>query len=331
MKAFISALLASAAVSIETLTVDNGYATIQITEDGVPKTLYVATGSSQSHDNTMVIPQNGRAVLIESPSMDPSQFYKPNLLGGSVEYDVDLSESNCGCIAAFYLISAPGKDSNGNYWNTDGYYYCDANQVAGNFCPEWDIMEANQWATQTTPHSCDSPTNKGFYTNCNRGGDCWLNNVNMLDYSDYGPGSNFKIDTTREWHFAINWKADGSFSTTMSQDGNNVSMYGDCGSKITGDLQNGMAFAISNWSTYDSWLWKDRCQASTCNASQLLFKNISIKTGSDTPVPPTPSNYVYGNACATSWDDDCNGCDCRWSWPSNEDWSGPDAHCRCYQ
>lgn len=72
MKSFITAMLATAAFSYETLTVDNGYASIQITEDGVPKTLYVAMDSSQSYGDTMVIPYNSRAMLIESPSMDPN-------------------------------------------------------------------------------------------------------------------------------------------------------------------------------------------------------------------------------------------------------------------
>lgn len=38
-------------------------------------------------------------------------------------------------------------------------------------------------------------------------------------------------------------------------------MTGGCGTnaEMSNDLANGMAFVISNWSTYDSWLWKDRC------------------------------------------------------------------------
>lgn len=80
---------------------------------------------------------------METNYMDPTKIYRPNLLGGSVDYDVNLSSSVCGCIAAFYLVKAPGKNSSGDYWNTDGHYYCDANKVNGNFCPEFDIMEAN--------------------------------------------------------------------------------------------------------------------------------------------------------------------------------------------
>ena len=41
----------------------------------------------------------------------------------------------------------PGKDWNGNYVKGgQGDYYCDANQVGGTFCPEFDIMEANKFS-----------------------------------------------------------------------------------------------------------------------------------------------------------------------------------------
>lgn len=36
--------------------------------------------------------------------VDPRDLYTPNLNGGSVEYDVDLSEHDCGCNAALYLV-----------------------------------------------------------------------------------------------------------------------------------------------------------------------------------------------------------------------------------
>jgi hypothetical protein len=56
--------------------------------------------------------------LFTAPNMDPTKYFKPNLLGATVEYDVNLSNRNCGCVAAFYLVKAPGKDKNGNYWKT---------------------------------------------------------------------------------------------------------------------------------------------------------------------------------------------------------------------
>jgi hypothetical protein len=123
MRTFIASVLATAALSLE--TVQNGWSTLTITEDGVQKTKYWTVGASSG--TTMNVPYNQRGYITNTPSLDVNGFYKPNLLGGSVEYDVNLSSSTCGCVAAFYLVGSPGKNSSGNYWNTDGYYYCDAN------------------------------------------------------------------------------------------------------------------------------------------------------------------------------------------------------------
>ena len=46
----------------------------------------------------------------------------------------------------FYLVHLPAIGSDGKLHNTDGYYYCDANAIAGEFCPEFDIMQANKFS-----------------------------------------------------------------------------------------------------------------------------------------------------------------------------------------
>jgi hypothetical protein len=56
---------------------------------------------------------NGRAYFSTSQSWDPNAYFKPNLLGGSMEYDVDLSQAGCGCNAAFYMIGMPGIGEDG--------------------------------------------------------------------------------------------------------------------------------------------------------------------------------------------------------------------------
>jgi hypothetical protein len=56
---------------------------------------------------------NGRAYFTTSKTWDPNAYFKPNLLGGSVEYDVDLSEAGCGCNASIYLVGMPGIGSAG--------------------------------------------------------------------------------------------------------------------------------------------------------------------------------------------------------------------------
>ena len=87
-----TALLASTALATTLLETDtNGWNALTITEDGIPKTVYVAMSNDASHDSTLVMKANQRGYLSNSPTLDPTQYYTPALLGGSVEYDVDLS------------------------------------------------------------------------------------------------------------------------------------------------------------------------------------------------------------------------------------------------
>lgn len=127
-------------------------------------------------------------------------------------------------------------------------------------------MEANQWTYQTTPHSCDAADSNGHYDQCDRSGHCWQNTKNVLDYNAYGPGDNFTINTLEEFHVRIEFKKYGdefgAFETTMTQNDKKIQTLGDCADYnkgLTKDLENGMAFAFSSWSTMDTWLWGDRC------------------------------------------------------------------------
>ena len=76
---------------------------IQITENGVTQTKYiVGVGKpSQVVNQTQVVaPHNSQTYLANNEGkgtnhwdtvLTPDMFYKPNLLGGSFEYDIDLS------------------------------------------------------------------------------------------------------------------------------------------------------------------------------------------------------------------------------------------------
>jgi len=58
-----------------------------------------------------------------------------------------------------------------------GDYYCDANFVNNNFCPEYDLHEGNKYTMVSTFHTCDYVA-PHFFPNCDRAG-CGTNAYNV--------------------------------------------------------------------------------------------------------------------------------------------------------
>ena len=174
----------------------------------------------------------------------------------------------------------PGKKSDGTLWmETDGFGYCDANKVDGNFCPEMDIMEANKYSWASTPHPCDSKNENGQYSHCDEDGHCAQNIYDQLAWNDYGPGSQYSINTNQPFHAKIQFN-DNSYSTILEQNGREKVMTcndGEYFSNMAHALEDGMVFVISNWGGDASWLWHDRCYGS-CNWPELTISNIKITT-----------------------------------------------------
>ena len=147
--------------------------------------------------------------------LDTSKYFTPNLLGGVMEYDVDLSEVSCGCVSAIYQTLMPAVNH-----TTDPFGYCDANQIENRWCPEFDVMEANRHAFHVTGHNCDAPDAEGVYPNCDRGGKCTMDILVNDDKKDYGLGAEFAIDTTYSFHVKMEYhERDGLFvgyTTTLT-------------------------------------------------------------------------------------------------------------------
>ena len=161
MRTFIAALTA-AAVQADSGTaafkalilehkqlVNSNYQPITITVDGVETEKYVASEGCVSKNKQFTCEMSERGYIINDPIFDTKKpnFFMPNLLGGSVEFTVDMSEHECGCMNNFYAVKMPAHGPNGKPRPTDGYYYCDANagKSSGEFCPEFDFMEGNKF------------------------------------------------------------------------------------------------------------------------------------------------------------------------------------------
>ena len=196
-------LLAACAVGL-----DDGAMKIKV--DGQDETVYVVSAGS-SHPNIIVTSNSvtmkgGSGVnFAKEPINDfePTMFREFNLVGKRLSYTVDNSKVYCSCNSALYLVSMPGYNSDQKPDPSQaGTYYCDANKVAGNYCPEFDISEANMYAMQTTAHKCSAPRGK-FYDWCDGAG-CgkrvWDYNSNALC-----PQSHCTIDTTKAYRHHIDF------------------------------------------------------------------------------------------------------------------------------
>jgi len=220
-----------------------------------------------------------------------SSMYKgtlPPLLDKTIAYTVDLSQANCACNAALYLVAMPAINSSSQPDPTKcGDYYCDANKVCGIECPEIDLMEANTRAWQSTPHKCDG--NGPYYPSCDGGG-CGRNTY-RLNPNAYGPGSNYIINTQSPFDASFTFGSSGGqwnrMTTVLSQNGKNFTITHDdsCGGgyleSLTPALQAGMVVAISYWGdTASTMSWLDIPPCSTtenCNTNtQFTVSNFRV-------------------------------------------------------
>ena len=324
-----------------TMAAVSAFDTISVTENGQQKTMYVVGPNwyPGTEGGKVKINHGGRSYLATQNQEGPMDYYAPNLRGGVLEFTVDLSQAKCGCNHALYLVRMPGKNQDGTVRPSEGNdYYCDANRVGGDYCPEFDVMEANTYAWQSTPHKCNAPSGKGWYDWCDGSGKCWQK---AHDQGTYGPGK--QLDTTKPFTSKTTFDASNYFTTELSQNGFKITMNSECGDYypgIAGDLEAGMTIAISNWGGQGidmSWLdGSTGCQEQCDNNGNLFISDIKITTGGSGPhPPPTPGHYDFGDKCDHPNDGKCgNNCsadNCRWSWPSNDPakWASKDADCRC--
>ena len=124
-----------------------------ITENGFEKTLYVHPDSSNDsslivdNENELEYGADMRMYLTNSES--PVDHYKPNLLGGLVEYDIDLSAAGCGCISELSSILMPLLDDTTE--GDDSRSYCNASDSR---CPGFNFMQANSKVFHSNAYSC---------------------------------------------------------------------------------------------------------------------------------------------------------------------------------
>ncbi|KAG7394188.1 hypothetical protein PHYBOEH_005552 [Phytophthora boehmeriae] len=168
-----------------------------------------------------------RVYMLDSSGTKYKQF---QLLNQEFAFDVDLSSLPCGAKSALYFTKMDADGGTARFpVNTAGAAYgtgyCDAqcqNDIRfldgegnldnsyGSCCTEMDILEANSMAETYVTHPCSTKgqqrcldtkecgnTPETRHTSwCDQSG-CNFNPFRMGNKEFYGPGKNFKIDTTR--------------------------------------------------------------------------------------------------------------------------------------
>merc|ERR1712176_1063018 len=139
-------------------------------------------------------------------------------------------------------------------WPTEGQdkdYYCDAQCFPWlGCCAEFDMNEGNMNVQQITNHACTNDYDSHPSWRCNKWGDPEV----KTHSSDFGPGSEYTIDSRKVFTFSQRFDVDGDnfmFTTTMSQEGRQVVQRMGPGSAqldaMLTEIQKGMVLVTGYW------------------------------------------------------------------------------------
>jgi len=178
-----------------------------------------------------------RVYLIEEDGVNKNTMFM--LHGQEFTFDVELSTMSCGFNAALYFVGMPSNDGAA----VDGTKYCDAQAVAGTFCSEMDLFEANTEAQQYTTHACvdtcgsfsdatQCQSSGGSSSVCDQSG-CGLNPFRYgpgTSYDGetnndkwYGKGSSFQLDSSQQFTVVTQFY-DGNITRFYMQNGKRIDL-----------------------------------------------------------------------------------------------------------
>merc|ERR1719466_74051 len=260
--------------------------------------VYVVTNTPnnvQMVDNGFKLSGGGRVYFATENAGDfsnPFMYWQTHLNGNHIAYTLDVSNVGCHCNAAFYFVQMPGYDSSQNPTaGPGGDYYCDANFVNQNWCPEYDTYEGNAETTNVALHTCDYvPPND--YPSCDKGG-CGTNACDGIP-GQYCRGCT--IDTNRFHYISHSQIYNGDEMVKSNhfyeQDGKSAT-YDACGDanyvKNMGYSLHGTVPVFSLWDMGCDESWLDGCTGcggccDLCGA-QVTFTNFQLESAKFAPNP----------------------------------------------
>eukprot|EP01084_Bolivina_argentea_P136274 240019_1 len=261
---------------------------IMIRENGVNRTRYAMSDPPGKADKVEIsgtsvsVPYNVGIKIAETKNntYGPNIWMQYYLNGKTLAYTVDLSDCGCSCVCDMYLTSMPGIGSNGQPKPGDlGNYYCDANDVNGVFCWEFDIQEANKYTTAVTAHTCDAPPHQ-YADDCDGGG-CETNAYNV-DSTAMCPDDSCRIDTRYSFRYSIHF---GDTYNVVLEQGGSTLKFNACDDEnyrnsMTQAMSKGMVLSSEWWGgSYNEVSWLDGmtgCQGACQGNGRYIWKDLEI-------------------------------------------------------
>jgi hypothetical protein len=189
------------------------------------------------------------------------RYHRFDLRGKTLRFTVDVSGTQCLCVASVYLAHMPDPNSKGSR-------YCGIRVPRddnGGVCTELDLMEANVKAYASTLHTqrgtgrsngaCDDD---GCVVNW---GNRSVTRLKVPAASLYGPHDASLIDTRRPFTVSASASADGALTTAISQDGIELGVFNSSSAGVSReDIERtaaafddgGLVLALSQWGGFDS-------------------------------------------------------------------------------
>jgi len=268
--------------------------------------VFVVTGdpSVQKLDNGFKLSGGGGVYFATSDAdigSDPNMYWQTDLADQVWSYDIDVSNVGCKVNAAMYWVNMPGYEGGSPYPAEWGIYYCDANFVNGNWCPEYDTFEGNAETMGVAIHTCDFQA-PNEYPTCDRQG-CGDNACGAIG-GQYGRGKT--IDTTKPYRISHGQIMDGDFMAVSShhfeQEGRTAS-FNACSNpdymKWFGYDLHDIVAVFSLWFMGCDEQWLDGCTGcSDCNqldSASVTFSNFELTHAKDSHIKEIRDLYAKYN------------------------------------
>jgi len=281
------------------------YGSINVQGVGTMNVMSQSPGNFDKLDNGFRLHGGGQAYFTEGGGDmggDPYVYWQTDLANKVFSYDIDVSNVGCKCNAAMYFVNMPGFDGNNNPDPAEwGIYYCDANFVNGNWCPEYDTFEGNSQTMNVAIHTCDyvPPSD---YSSCDRGG-CGTNACEGIG-GQYGMGRT--IDTSRTYRINHAQIMDGDYLAvsqhTLEQEGRTAS-FSACNNpdsmKWMGYDLHDIVAVFSLWDMGCDESWLDGCTGcgGCCDlgGSSVTFTNFAVSNAKDSHIKEVRDLYYQYN------------------------------------